>query len=444
MALDTMWNNTDVVANNSLWAVWAWLNFWNTWVESAMHVQNTAFEAAKTLALQTSRVTQDVTRTTCDILASSPHPVLSHFAKVTKSYTFNTHKRLFDIPIASSVEHEFVHELADMIHVVPEVINTDIRPKLIIPAASSHDEMLAQDTSAAMTRYGTNHHVLARKSWEELSSEVNTTMNAEIEMLIEAFKMMHQKYPDGFDILAICEGTQVGFIAAMVCLQEYWFAPKNFVWIGAATMPDANPSEVSMAAKNASREDIDTLAVNLPSWVRIIPAELNILNFLSKKADENMKRAFELYTKWLFDEDLTRKGIHQNELMMNGRSFTAANFLWADGELGKRDRYFADPELQKWYGIFNGKEYYIWDYDMGKYIPLGWLGDDIAPREQGKAILDLLPEHVRWVPIEVKWGHYATFTWSNWRNVWYPGIVSQTDGVELDPEIFKNDTLFAA
>ena len=40
-------------------------------------------------------------------------------------------------------------------------------------------------------------------------------------MLIDAMKVMHEKHPDGFDVLAICEGTQVSFIASMVCLQEH-------------------------------------------------------------------------------------------------------------------------------------------------------------------------------------------------------------------------------
>ncbi len=428
----------------NLWAVWLWLEICNAAIKKSLEIQTSFVEESKTLALQTTRAMQDNARTACNVLSHSRIPEVAHYAKVTESYIFNTHKRKFEIPNAKSLERVNFHPLADIIHVTPELINPNIRPKLVIPAASSHDEMLAQDTSAAMTRYETDHHVLARKSWEDLDSGIDSTMNAEIGMMVEALKLMNEKYPDGFDVLAICEGTQVGFIASMVCLEEYWFAPRNFVWIAAATFPDAYPSEVSTSSREVSNKDVDSLSVNLPSWVRVIPAEINILNFLGQSFQANAKRALELYTKWLHDEDLTRKGIHQNHLMMNGRSFTSASFLGTEDELGKKDRYFTDPELQKGYWIFNGKKYPIKNYNTWKYITVGWDNDEIAPPKQGDAILEELDAEVRWNPIRVTGGHYSTFTWSNWRKLWYPWIVQQTDWVTLDPAIFKEDIIFAA
>ncbi len=445
MALDISLDREDVVESSlNASPIKAWLELYTTSTRLALCAQEAYVEGVKTHSLQVVRAMQDAARNSCNILALSPIPEVAHYAKVTESYIFNTHKREFEIPNAQSVERFQFHELADLIHVTPEDINTNIRPKLVIPAASSHDEMLAQDTSAAMTRYQTDHHVLARKSWEDLSSQVDTSMNAEIWMIVEAMKLMHERYPDGFDVLAICEWTQVGFIAAMVCLEEYWFAPENFVWIAAAAFPDAQPSDVSISSRKISNAEVDKLAVTLPSWVRIIPAEINILNFLSQSMDANTKRAMDLYSKWLNDPDLTRKWIHQNKLMMNGRSFTADNFLGTENELWKKDRYFADPELQKWYGIFNGKKYMISHYASWKYIPVVWETDDIAPERQWTAILDMLQEHMRWEVVRVKWWHYATFTWSNWRNLWYPWIIRQTDGVMLDPKIFESDILYAA
>ena len=43
--------------------------------------------------------------------------------------------------------------------------------------------------------------------------------------------------------------------------------------------PDAEQSEVSKTARDVSREDIDAVAMTLPSGVRVIPAELNIYKF---------------------------------------------------------------------------------------------------------------------------------------------------------------------
>jgi len=136
----------------------------NQVLDMQANIQNDCLEIGKTLTWKTTRTMQDVVRSQCELFSYSPIPAVSHAAKVTKSYTFNTHKQEFTIPNAKSVERVNFHELADLIHVTPETINPNIRPKLVIPAASSHDEMLAQDTSAAMTRYETDHHVLARKS----------------------------------------------------------------------------------------------------------------------------------------------------------------------------------------------------------------------------------------------------------------------------------------
>lgn len=56
---------------------------WDQGAQFVLDAQRQCLEDSKTYALMTTRAMQDATRATCEIMALSPIPEVSHFAKVT-------------------------------------------------------------------------------------------------------------------------------------------------------------------------------------------------------------------------------------------------------------------------------------------------------------------------------------------------------------------------
>lgn len=385
------------------WEMFDWWDLSKTWVFAAIRWSQDAFRAALDLA--------------------SINPLFSDAVRNTQSYVFNAN-RLPLVTENGSQEHVPHDGRSGLIHFTPNTVRSDVRPKLVLPAHSGHYINLAQDTIDTILWTGIRTHALDWKSGHEIERGSETGYDAYTSSIIESYKAMYDLYGDDFDVIAICQPWPMATIAAMVCSKEHGFSPKHIIPIAAPMTPDDGPSEVSDSAQTVSWDLLKSLSVIDPkSWVRVIPGELWIMNFMSMNPEAHRKRMLELFF-WNLTPDERGKIISWNISYFNISDYPLDYLL----ETLKRN--FSEQHLRQGFWFFNGKQYTLGDDLKSTLIPVYGAKDDICPRGQVTGILDRVWELQRGEAIEVAWWHYGAFSWSKWKwTLW--NILLQTDGVSV-------------